>query len=75
MCASNESAALSTAAIPPCAYFVFDSSRAALGDEDDVPVGGRLEGEGQPGDAASDDQKVRRERHRRDISPENGVLR
>ena len=28
MCASNESAASSTAAIPPCAYFVFDSSRA-----------------------------------------------
>ena len=51
----------STAAMPPCAYFVFDSSRAALGDDDDLAVIGRLERERQPGDAAADDEEVARQ--------------
>ena len=56
----SESSGASTAAMPPCAYFVFDSSRAALGDDDDLAVLGRVEREGEAGDAAADDEEVGR---------------
>ena len=63
MCASNESPALRTAAMPPCAYLVFDSSALRFVTSEDVAVRGGLEREGQPGDAAADDEVVRGQGH------------
>ena len=72
MCASNESASLSTAAMPPCAYLVFDSSALRLVMTMTSPCADGLEREGQPGDAASDDEEVRGEGHGRERGRRTG---